>query len=367
VGSASRIALGVPLYNGELYVEAALDSLLGQTYGSFEVVLVDDYSSDGTPDIARAFAAQDPRVHFIRNDRRLGLVGTWNRAFELAMSTVPEAEFFAWGSDHDVWHPRWLESLVAALDDRVEAVLAYPLRDCIDDAGRSIKAGPPRFDTVGMTDPGQRLQAAVRRMSAGNMIYGLFRACALPRPHPLPLAILPDKALIAVVALEGEVVQVPTTLWHRRYKPGERASIARQRRSFYPNGAPLTSYAPWAFSHFWIVLRRLKQIDRRAMPSRRVAAIACTFLLATLAINIRKSRVGRVWRKQTQRARSLRRRIFKKAVHSLKRRMRKIDNVDGRDTEARGRWRSTGIGSPSLTARPDQGRQEQGRQDARPR
>ena len=78
--------------------------------------MVDDCSSDETAEIVARYAGDDERIHFSRNDRRLGLVGNWRRAFELANELHPDLDYFAWGSDHDAWHPRWLESLVPELE-----------------------------------------------------------------------------------------------------------------------------------------------------------------------------------------------------------------------------------------------------------
>ena len=57
-----RVSIAVPVYNGERYVAQALDSLLAQTYTDFELVIVDNCSTDGTEDICRSFASRDQRV-----------------------------------------------------------------------------------------------------------------------------------------------------------------------------------------------------------------------------------------------------------------------------------------------------------------
>src|SRR3712207_8260416 len=58
------------------------------------------------------------------NERRLGMLGNTNRALTLARERFPGAELWALGSDHDLWHPRWLATLVALLDAHPGAVLA---------------------------------------------------------------------------------------------------------------------------------------------------------------------------------------------------------------------------------------------------
>ena len=74
-----------------------------------------------------------------RNEQLLALVQNWRRAFDLARRRFPAAPYFAWVSDHDVWHPEWLRTLGAELDAHPEAVLAYPLGVRIDDTAPSIR------------------------------------------------------------------------------------------------------------------------------------------------------------------------------------------------------------------------------------
>lgn len=78
------VSVCVPTYNGERYLRCCLDSILAQTHADFELLLVDDASSDGTPALLADYAARDRRVRVVRNERNLGLVGNWNRSIELA-------------------------------------------------------------------------------------------------------------------------------------------------------------------------------------------------------------------------------------------------------------------------------------------
>ena len=122
-----RAIIGAPVFNHEGEFREAIESILSQTFRDFRLVIVDDCSTDATEQIARKYAALDSRVEYLRNDRRVGMIANWRRAFEAGVERWPDAEYFAWASDHDVWHPRWLASLVRELDANPAAVLAYPL------------------------------------------------------------------------------------------------------------------------------------------------------------------------------------------------------------------------------------------------
>ena len=122
-----RVIIGSPLFNHAKDFREAIESILGQTFTDFALVLVDDRSNDETPQIAKEYVALDSRVSYQVNAQRLGLVDNARRSFEIARERYPEAEYFAWASDHDLWHPRWLQELVGALDRHPDVVLAYPL------------------------------------------------------------------------------------------------------------------------------------------------------------------------------------------------------------------------------------------------
>lgn len=243
-----RVVLGALLFNHADHLREAIESILGQTFGDFALVLVDDVSSDSTSQIARAYPARDRRVFYTRNTERLGLVGNSRHAFQIARQRHPEAEYFAWTSDHDLWHPRWLQQLVDALDANREVVLAYPLNRRIDAGGELLKRKPWVFDTFGVASRWARLRTGIRRMRAGNMVYGLYRVDTLARAGVYRRIVIPDRLLIAELSLYGQFRQVPEVLWFRRWY-GRVFSLSRQRASFFPGRRPLHSYCPWWIAH----------------------------------------------------------------------------------------------------------------------
>ena len=249
-----RVIIGSPLFNHAKDFREAIESILGQTYSDFALVLIDDCSTDETPAIAREYAAIDPRVIYLANEQRLGLVDNCCRAFEVARKMHPDAEYFAWASDHDLWHPRWLQELVDTLDHHPEVVLAYPLNRRIGPSGEVLARKPWAFDTFGITDSWKRLSISIRKMSAGNMVYGLYRVPLLARAGVYRRVLVPDRLLMTELAVYGQFKQVRQVLWFRRWY-GRIFSLGRQRKSFFPGGRPLYMYAPWWMSHgvslFW--------------------------------------------------------------------------------------------------------------------
>lgn len=78
------VSICIPTYNGAQYLRECLDAVLSQSFSNFQVIIVDDQSSDNTWEILNQYATQDNRIHLFKNEHNLGLVGNWNRCIELA-------------------------------------------------------------------------------------------------------------------------------------------------------------------------------------------------------------------------------------------------------------------------------------------
>ena len=279
-----RVIIGSPLFNHAKDFPEAIESILSQTFTDFALVMVDDGSTDETPAIAREYEAIDSRVSYQRNPQRLGLIGNSHEAFNAARARFPEAEYFAWASDHDLWHPRWLQQLVDALDQHPEVVLTYPLNRRIGVEGEVLKRRPWAFDTFGETNRWVRMRRGIKDMSAGNMVYGLYRISALERAGVYRHVLVPDRLLFTELALYGQFKQVPQVLWFRRWY-GRIFSLGRQRTSFFPGGRPLYAYFPWWISHavslFWTFTVRGQGLPEVSRFAGMYAAVQC-FVLAGL-------------------------------------------------------------------------------------
>jgi hypothetical protein len=240
------VTLGMTLYNNAAHLPTAIESLLAQTWRDFTLVLLDDASSDDTEAVARRYAEQDPRVTYVRHPQRQAMIATWHEVVELAAARTPSAEYFAWVSDHDRWHPRWLASLVSALDGDASAVLAYPITRRTDQTGEELEKGPRLFDTATATT----LQERWRRfchdgVGSGDMVYGLMRLAALRRAGIFRRVLRPDRLLITELTLQGRILQVPEVLWFRRQSEG--TSVERQVKTLVLAGdePPWFSAPPW--------------------------------------------------------------------------------------------------------------------------
>lgn len=105
---APQVSLVMPAFNAAPYLRQAVDSVLGQTFIDFELIVVDDASTDATPDILASYT--DPRLRVVRNEHNIGVVGTRNRG----MTMVRGALVAPFDAD-DVSLPTRIEKQVAYL------------------------------------------------------------------------------------------------------------------------------------------------------------------------------------------------------------------------------------------------------------
>jgi glycosyltransferase involved in cell wall biosynthesis len=124
-----RVSVGIPVYNGENYLQTAIDSVLAQDYEDFELVISDNASTDRTADICRDYAAADRRVRYFRNRENIGAVPNFNRVFALA-----RGRYFKWLSSDDVCYPALLRRCVEILEAAPTSVtLVYPFCEMINE------------------------------------------------------------------------------------------------------------------------------------------------------------------------------------------------------------------------------------------
>jgi glycosyltransferase involved in cell wall biosynthesis len=132
-----RISIILPSYNGSRYLREAIESCLAQTYQDWELILVDDCSTDSTSDIMAEYAARDPRVRVIRHETNRKLPQALNTGHEAAVG-----EYLTWTSDDNRFLPPALEEMIGFLDQHPSVALVYA--DCvlIDNHGRFVRNFP---------------------------------------------------------------------------------------------------------------------------------------------------------------------------------------------------------------------------------
>jgi glycosyltransferase involved in cell wall biosynthesis len=134
-----RVSVVMPVFNGERYLRECLDSVLAQTFADFEVVVVEDGSTDGSAALLTEYASRDERVRVLLHEVNQGHHRTSNDAIAEA-----RGEYLARMDQDDVWLPRRLEASVSYLDAHPEVgLLATSYFRLLPDGRRLVRHPPP--------------------------------------------------------------------------------------------------------------------------------------------------------------------------------------------------------------------------------
>jgi len=198
----SRVSVLMPVFNTAQYLEEALWSIRNQHFTDFELVVIDDGSTDGSSKILRQFARSERRMRLIERPNR-GLIDTRNELLDEA-----KADLVAWMDSDDVSHPERLERQVAAFDADRSLVCLGTSVQLIDPAGRSlgVEEFPENDDGIRREQArgaGLRFASTMQRRSAAIGAGG-FR-------HPFRMG--EDLDFLLRVAERGHLGNLPEVLY----------------------------------------------------------------------------------------------------------------------------------------------------------
>lgn len=141
---APTVSVQIAVYNGARFLAATLDSLLSQTWTDFELIVVDDGSSDATPQLLAEYAAREPRISLLHNPTRQGVSAARNRAL-----AVSRGRYVAISDADDCSYPQRLEKQVAFLDEHPEIGVVSSGISWLDETGQPLhKEQRPADDGV---------------------------------------------------------------------------------------------------------------------------------------------------------------------------------------------------------------------------
>lgn len=213
-----RVTIGLPVYNGERFLAAAIDSILAQDFDDFELLIGDNGSTDRTPEIARAAAERDARVVVHRSDINRGASWNYNRLVDLA-----RGEYFKWEADDDLLEPQWLRRCVEVLDARPEVALCYTKVVDIDEADQVVRRfNLPAYATEDR--PSRRARRVLFQPSPCFESFGLMRRSDAMRTSRIGPYTGSDRTLILELALLGRFYEVPEELFLHREHAGRSMS-----------------------------------------------------------------------------------------------------------------------------------------------
>jgi glycosyltransferase involved in cell wall biosynthesis len=228
------VSIGLPVYNGEPFLEESLTSILNQTFADFEVIISDNASTDATQRICEDLARRDARFKYFRNEINRGVAYNWNRTFELA-----SAPLFKWAAHDDVCGLKFLQSCVDVLHREPSVVLCYPEGVRIDE-NSNVSGDPIVNPDISSFNPVARFSALMSDPFWATSLFGVIRREVLAGTNLLGNYIANDHVLLAELALRGPfAVAHEVAFFHRHYgEKEEHQKTVRSRAKYaYSSGA----------------------------------------------------------------------------------------------------------------------------------
>ncbi len=168
---SKKVSIGMPVYNGEAFLQDAISSLLGQDYQEFELIISDNCSTDATELICRDFAKQDSRIIYHRNEANLGALANFNN-----LISISQGGYFMWAAHDDLYHPSFLSTMINYLENPGVS-LAFCIPNAIDERGK-VFADAPRFMELAGNDPFDCMKRFILQdeiWGKANLTYGVMR------------------------------------------------------------------------------------------------------------------------------------------------------------------------------------------------
>lgn len=226
-----RITVGMPVFNSAATVCSALESLLSQTYGDFELIVSDNASTDLTGELVKKIALRDSRIRYVRQPENIGANGNYSYLVRVA-----RGQYFKWAASSDLCAPSFLEKCIVALERNPDAVLAAPRTSLF--AG-DIHNSRPYENDIEIIDatPFARLERLHATLGYNNALNGLIRTDVLRKTNLIEHYFQADIVLMGHLCLLGKIVRVDDYLYFRRMEVSSSTAMQDDnlwRKHHYP-------------------------------------------------------------------------------------------------------------------------------------
>ena len=217
------VSIALPVYNGEKWLEQAINTLIKQSYENVEIIIVDDCSSDDSQKICTTYASRYSQITFIENETNLGVQGNFLKILHLC-----SGKYITYASQDDYWDENFISSLVEKLESNNSAVLAgsaIQLLDGNDQKYREVhfngKWNPEQLSTNNL------IISLMFPLNYGKWVknnlffHGVIRTDILKYCFSIfPGIVEHDRHFLLLLALCGKWCYVDQVLYFRRVRVG---------------------------------------------------------------------------------------------------------------------------------------------------
>lgn len=297
------LSVGLPVRNGMPFLEECLLSILNGEFQDYELIVCDNASTNGTPDLLAEYAASDERIRWMRNERNIGVARNFNLTFSLA-----RGRYFRWMAADDLHSPGAIARCVEALGRDTDAVLAFPETRVIDSHGNVVEDHDDG-DCWSAASAVDRFACSLQHFGLSTRVYAVIRTevlrhSALQGDYPAS-----DLVMQTDLAIRGRFIRIRGEFFYRRIHqrstqkldavelaqfidPGRTTAFPARDCRMYYELARLVAHAPVSVREkarmasllarraFWnrrsfaheignLILRRAEPTDhRQAVPTR---------------------------------------------------------------------------------------------------
>jgi glycosyltransferase involved in cell wall biosynthesis len=246
--SESKTIIGLPVYNGERYLGAAIESHLSQSYGDFDLVISDNGSTDATPEICANFAKADSRVKYLRSNENRGILWNHRRVMEAIQTST---RYFRWAGGDDILEPGLLKAMVEVLDASCDVEAVMPATKNIGEQDDVIGSMNKSLDA----ESSGVFERALKILTANYqhvVAYGLLRAPSLRAMRTGPNYVGWDPIFVWEIALRGKIFQLTEPALLRRFHRGSISrvkTVKEMRKWVEPNAQAGMNFPHWTWSY----------------------------------------------------------------------------------------------------------------------
>ena len=219
------VSIGMPVYNGEMWIREALDSLLRQTFTDFELIISNNASNDSTEQICKEYADKDKRIKYFSQIQNQGALFNFNFVLQQAIS-----KYFMWAACDDTWEDTFIYKCIEILDNNDEYGLVFTNYDVISRRMGFVfsKYVFPKFNSFLSGDLFSSIGSYILLDDGchkANFIYGIWRIdlarnvteCFAQTPEELVYSGC-DIAMLTYTLSKTKLYQLPSKLFHKKYR-----------------------------------------------------------------------------------------------------------------------------------------------------
>jgi glycosyltransferase involved in cell wall biosynthesis len=224
------VSIGLPVFNGQNFLEEAIESVLSQTYSNLELIISDNGSTDNTQKICYNYVKQDKRVQYYRLSKNYGAAKNYNRTFKFS-----NGKYFKWLAHDDLLTNTNISRSVKIMEKYPDITLCGCQKIIIDAEGNLLRQY--NFQNLNLIEnnPVTRYNYFLKAFSKGfdhaDFVFGLIRTSHLKTTHLIGNYTSADFTLLAELILKGKFYVIEEPLFMRRLHQGISTSVNNNKSS----------------------------------------------------------------------------------------------------------------------------------------